>query len=284
LFYYFYPALFHSGHLKDIYIRTITGIFFLVAVIGSLLIHHLAFFALFFIFCGLAINEYYQMVLKGERRGRGVHFYLGGLIIYSLTGLIGLGYLDIRFAYLILLAFPLAMVPELFNRNSKSFKRVGIFFAGWLYIALPFGLMNALFLTRYSEDYFSGLLFGLFVIIWASDIFAYLIGSAIGKHRLFPSISPKKSWEGSFGGLVFGLIAAVVLSLVYPELSVAEWLIIALITIVAGTIGDLIESMIKREAGVKDSGKLLPGHGGILDRFDATIFAVPFIFVYVNLF
>lgn len=144
--------------------------------------------------------------------------------------------------------------------------------------------MNALFLTPQVDDYFSGLLIGLFVIIWSSDVFAYLVGSAIGKNRLFERVSPKKSWEGSIGGLSFALLAAYILSLIYPQISLVNWLVLAIIIVIAGTFGDLVESMLKREAGVKDSGTILPGHGGVLDRFDATIFAVPFVFVYVNLF
>ena len=284
MFYYIYRSYFQPDFLKDIYIRTITGIFFLVAVIGSILVHHLAFFALLFGFCGLAMNEFILIRAKGTSRKSAIPYYVFGLLNYTIIGLIGLGYLDIRFAFLILLTFPLLMVFELFNRFEDSWKRIGSFFSGWLYISIPFGLMNALYLTRFSESYFSGLLIGLFVIIWSSDVFAYLVGSAFGKHRLFQRISPGKSWEGSVGGLIFALLAAYVLSLFYQQISLVNWMVIALITVVTGTLGDLTESMLKREAGVKDSGILLPGHGGVLDRFDATIFAVPFVFVYVNLF
>ena len=270
--------------MKDIYIRTITGIFFLVAVIGSILVHHIIFFFLVFMFSGLAMNEFFLMAARGEKRKHSVPYYVLGLLNYVLTGLIGLGYLDIRYAFLILLTFPVLMVFELFNRSGNAWRRLGIFVTGWIYIPIPFGLLNALYLTRFADDYFSGLIIGLFAIIWSSDVFAYLVGSAFGRNRLFPRISPNKSWEGSIGGLIFALVAAYVLSLVYPQVDLLNWIIIAMMTVVSGTLGDLVESMLKREAGVKDSGNLLPGHGGVLDRFDATIFAVPFVFVYVNLF
>ena len=270
--------------MKEIYIRTITGIFFLVAIIGSILLHPLAFFGVSFFFCAVALNEFLIISSKGESRKSSIHYFIFGLFNYSVTGLIGLGYVDIRFAYLIILTFPVVIVLELFNKSESSWKRIGIYLTGWMYISIPFGLMNALFLTPQVEGYFTGFLIGLFIIIWSSDVFAYLVGSAIGKHRLFERVSPKKSWEGSVGGLIFALVAAYIMSLMYTQIGLINWFIIAIIIVITGTFGDLVESMLKREAGVKDSGTILPGHGGVLDRFDATIFAVPFVFVYVNLF
>ena len=127
------------------------------------------------------------------------------------------------------------------------------------------------------------LLIAVLVIIWCNDILAYLTGSFFGKHRLFERISPKKTWEGFAGGLIMALVAAFILSLFSSTLSVIEWLILALIIVLTATIGDLSESMLKRYAGVKDSGNLMPGHGGILDRFDAVLFATPFVFIYFKL-
>jgi phosphatidate cytidylyltransferase len=119
------------------------------------------------------------------------------------------------------------------------------------------------------------------VTVWVNDTFAYLTGSLIGKHRLYERISPKKSWEGSIGGLFFSLLIAALFAHYSNYISVDRALIIAILVVVFGSLGDLIESMLKRQAGVKDSGNLIPGHGGILDRFDATFFAVPFVFVYL---
>ena len=123
----------------------------------------------------------------------------------------------------------------------------------------------------------------MFVIIWTSDVFAYLAGSMFGKHKLMERISPKKTWEGSIGGLFFSLIAAYILSLLVPQLSLVEWMILTIIIVISGTLGDLVESLLKRNADVKDSGTIFPGHGGVLDRFDAVIFATPMVFVYINL-
>ncbi len=269
--------------MKDIYIRTITGALFLVAVIGSILLHPLTFFALMLVFAFLALNEFF--IISGSNNGRknNILFFIFGILFYAITGLIGLGYIDIRFSYFLLLMFPLSVLFELFRKNDASWLRVGTYFTAYLYISVPFGLLNALFLIPGKDGFFSGILIGLFVLVWTCDIFAYLSGSMFGRHRLFERISPKKSWEGSIGGLIFALIAAYILSIFYTELTLYQWMIMAVIIVITGTLGDLSASLLKRIAGVKDTGSIFPGHGGVLDRFDATIFATPFVFVYVNL-
>ena len=254
-----------------------------MAVLGSVLLHPIAFFSLMLVFTFLGLNEFFIISGINDGRKKNILFFVFGVFFYIITGLIGLGYLDIRFAYFLLLMFPLTIVHELFRKNDASWLRIGTYFTGYLYISVPFGLMNALYLVPGIDGYYKGVLLGLFVLVWTSDIFAYLTGSMFGKHRLFERISPKKSWEGSIGGLFFSLIAAYVLSLFLPEINLVNWMIMALIIVVTATLGDLGESLLKRNAGVKDTGKIFPGHGGVLDRFDATIFATPFVFVYVNM-
>lgn len=269
--------------MKDIYIRTITGALFLIAVIGSILLHPLAFFSLMLIFAFLSLNEFFLLSGSNNGRKQNLTYYTFGMLFYIITGLIGLGYIDLRFAYLLLLLFPLTIVNELFRTKDASWLRVGTYYTAFFYIAIPFGLMNALFLIPGEDSPTWGILIGLFTLVWTNDIFAYLCGSMFGKHRLFERISPKKSWEGSVGGLVFALVAAYVLSIFFTQLDVFEWLIMSVIIVITGTLGDLSESLLKRIAGVKDTGNIFPGHGGVLDRFDATLFATPFVFVYVNM-
>lgn len=268
--------------MKDIYIRTITGALFLVAVIGSILLNPLAFFGLALVFTFIGINEFF--ILSGTNNGRkkNIFYFIFNILTYSIIGLIGLGFLDIRFAYFLFLIFPLTICIELFRKNDPSWLRIGTYFTSYLYISVPFGLMNALYLIPGHETYTTAILIGLFVLVWSSDVFAYLIGSMFGKHRLFERVSPKKSWEGSIGGLAFAILAAYILSLFYTELSIINWIIMAVIVVITGTLGDLSASLLKRIAGVKDTGTLLPGHGGVLDRFDAVLFAAPFVFVYIN--
>lgn len=266
--------------------------FFVVAVIGSVLWHHLAFFGLMFLCAVIGMNEFFLLSGQNDGRKKNLAYYLFGMLIYTFIGLIGLGYLDKEYFFLLILLFPITVLLELFRKSGGSWARIGSYFAGWFYVAVPFGLLCVLFLTPAfenhgqlpaTETYFSGFLLGLFAIVWASDIFAYLTGSMFGKHKLFERLSPKKTWEGSLGGLIFALLAAYALSIIYDQLSLVEWMVLAVIIVVTGTFGDLSESFLKRQAGVKDSGKLFPGHGGMLDRFDATLFAAPFVVVYVNL-
>jgi phosphatidate cytidylyltransferase len=120
-----------------------------------------------------------------------------------------------------------------------------------------------------------------FLIIWTYDTFAYLTGILVGKHRLFPRVSPKKTWEGTAGGFIFGLAATFLLSKYFTDFDLLNWLIIASIIMVFGTFGDLSESLLKRSLNIKDSGNILPGHGGLLDRFDAVLMAAPAVFVYI---
>jgi phosphatidate cytidylyltransferase len=129
-----------------------------------------------------------------------------------------------------------------------------------------------------------GIVLGFFLLIWLNDTGAYFIGSLIGKHKLFERISPGKTWEGSAGGTLFALLTAWGLSYIFPQIDRTHWLILAIITVVTGTLGDLVESMLKRSLGIKDSGNILPGHGGMLDRFDAVLLSAPFVFVYLALF
>ena len=137
----------------------------------------------------------------------------------------------------------------------------------------------------YQQNNFAKfLIMGIFILIWVNDSFAYLVGKTIGKNKLFPSVSPKKTWEGTIGGLVFALVAAYFMSKYETNISLMQWFILAIVIVVTGSLGDLIESKFKRAAGVKDSGAILPGHGGMLDRLDSLIFAAPFAYLTINIF
>jgi phosphatidate cytidylyltransferase len=184
--------------------------------------------------------------------------------------------------YLVIIVLLVFIVPirELYRTDSNNpIPNIATTLFGIVYIAFPFGLMN--FMFRYKGIETFHLLLSMFVILWTADTFAYLVGSKIGKNRLFERISPKKSWEGSIGGAIAALIAAFIFSVYFKEMSLALWLGYALIIVVAGTYGDLIESMFKRSLNIKDSGNILPGHGGILDRFDAVFMAVPAAILYL---
>jgi phosphatidate cytidylyltransferase len=135
-----------------------------------------------------------------------------------------------------------------------------------------------------ANGYYPWILVGIFLIIWVYDSMAYLFGSLLGKHKIYESISPKKSWEGLVGGTVFALLTAYFNSLVFTEMDIARWMGISVLVVIFGTCGDFFESKLKRECGIKDTGTILPGHGGMLDRFDTVLFTTPVIYVWLNLF
>jgi phosphatidate cytidylyltransferase len=185
-------------------------------------------------------------------------------------------------AYLLfaLLILPLLLALELFRKKGNPFLNVATALIGLIWIVIPLALLNGFFLKGAEPGWMhSGSLLGFFLILWIYDSGAYIFGSLMGKHRMLERISPKKSWEGFIGGTLTGSLTAFLISASFREFSLLQWLLIATIIIIFGTIGDLVESMLKRSTGVKDSGTLLPGHGGILDRFDAVLLAAPAVFL-----
>jgi len=154
--------------------------------------------------------------------------------------------------------------------------------SGLIYILLPLSLI--LFITQNQLtgfEYNPEILIGTLFIIWTYDTGAYISGILLGKHKMAPSISPKKSWEGFFGGMVFAIIVGILFAKFTSLLNITDWVFLSIIIVLSGTAGDLFESLLKREAGVKDSGKIMPGHGGILDRFDSLFMVIPFVFLYL---
>ena len=181
---------------------------------------------------------------------------------------------------------------ELFRNKENPFQNIGYTILGLLYILPAFIFLSANANSFSKDAYSNGLLpikyepqfiLGFFLLIWVNDIFAYLVGMQIGKRKLFERISPNKTWEGTIGGGILTLVAACVIAIYFTEIAVIHWLVIAVIVTVAGTLGDLVESMLKRSLNVKDSGSILPGHGGILDRFDGVLLSSPFVCIYLLL-
>lgn len=188
--------------------------------------------------------------------------------------------------YLLLTILPLMALWSnfIFKQRKEFLQAVSISLAGLIYIALPFGLLFYISRSPLSDGLYNPeILIGTLIIIWTYDSGAYITGILFGKHKMAPAISPKKSWEGFFGGMVFAILAGFIFSRLASLLSTADWLILSIIIVLAGTAGDFLESVIKREAGVKDSGKIMPGHGGILDRFDSLLLIIPFVFLYIYL-
>ncbi len=173
-------------------------------------------------------------------------------------------------------------IIELFLQSKQPFQNIALLILAAIYVGLPFALLHAIGFVQ-GDGYYFGIVMGLMLMTWASDTGAYLVGSQFGKTPFLPRISPKKTWEGTLGGLLGTVLAGWGLSVLLPELPRTDWIVLACIVGVFGPLGDLVESMLKRSYGIKDSSNLLPGHGGVLDRFDAFLFMLPFVAVYLFL-
>lgn len=206
-----------------------------------------------------------------------------GMFLYTLTFLIQKDIMEYHYYYLVFPVAAGAFFIKLYNKSDlKPFTSIAYTFLGIVYVAIPFSLLHVCVFIKgfYSYEIMLGLLF----IIWASDTGAYFAGTKFGKTKLFERVSPKKSWEGSIGGTAAALLMALGIAYFYQDLHIYEWLILAGITVVTATYGDLVESLFKRSIAIKDSGSIIPGHGGFLDRFDGLLLAVPFILAYLILF
>lgn len=261
--------------------RSITALFFAAAMLASFLLGAVV-FELFYLALSMAcLLEFYRLVQSESLQPHVWPGLLMGLLFYSFsssTVQLGLGP-----AYPALLFIPLLwmFLRELYRKSENPFHQIAISLLGPVYSVLPFSFFYALAFR--SGDYSYQLPLGLLLLIWANDTGAYVFGVRFGKNRLFERHSPKKSWEGFLGGLAIGLISAWILSQYFTQIEFSDWLIVSLITSVLGTYGDLTESMLKRSLNTKDSGGLLPGHGGLLDRFDSLFFAAPAVYLFLYL-
>ena len=271
--------------LNNFWSRTLTGALFVIIIIGSILISQASFSILFLGVTLLAIREFY--ILVNHVKGLKVQLVPGMIaagVLYVSVALVSMDYVGKQLLIINLILPVMLFVNELYQKNETPIQNISLTLLGILYVSIPLALLNMFFNPGLVPgEYHPAALLGFFVILWSSDTFAYVSGKLIGRRKLFPRISPKKTWEGTLGGFLFGLIAAWILSEFYHDFSRANWLIIAGIIMIFGTFGDLAESLIKRSLKIKDSGRALPGHGGLLDRFDAALFAAPAVFIYINL-
>ncbi len=271
--------------MKNLIKRTITGLIFVALIIGSIIWNQYSFVILFLVITIFGLWEFYSLVKTTSiaRPQILAGIFSGGILFISMA-LVAMNIADVKILLINLVTIPLIFFIELFSKNKNPFTNISFSILGIIYIALPFSLLNFFFNIGLIPGVFRyEILLGFFIIIWMHDIFAYLTGITLGRHLLFKRISPKKTWEGSFGGVIFAILTAYIISLIFYDLSSIQWVIIALIITVFGTLGDLTESMFKRSMNIKDTGNILPGHGGILDRFDAVLMAVPFVYIYLKL-
>lgn len=264
--------------------RTLTG-FLLVSLIVVLVLFGNLLFNAFMLAVVLGCTyELHAVIQLTNKSLKGVsHLISGAVFVFVSMG----GYSEGHFAgYVPGLLALLVIVPlfaSLFINKPDAISQAFKALVPALYIALPLGLVPLFGQVVSADTTQPVMVLSLFILIWVSDTFAYLVGISIGRHRLFERISPKKSWEGALGGCVFSLLAAWVLFSITGLMSLPVWLGLAVIVVIFGIFGDLFESLLKRTAMMKDSGSLLPGHGGLLDRFDALLFVSPAAWVYLTL-
>ena len=263
--------------MRELIRRLLTGGVYVFILLAAVFLNSDAFDFLFMAF-GLACIYEYKRITKL----RGYYLFMAYLALWWL------------FIYLIQNKFTIALLlgatiginifllTYLLSKKKQKLPISMTFISGVFYIG---GGCIFLTLIPYTTPEFAKMLItGIFLIIWMNDSFAYLIGKQFGKNKLYPSVSPKKTVEGAIGGLVFGLLAAVLIAQIDPLLSLYQWLLLATVVVITGNLGDLLESKFKRVAGVKDSGAILPGHGGMLDRLDSLIFAAPFAYLLIIIF
>ena len=277
-----------SDKMKNLTVRTISGLILAVIVLGAIAWSQISFGVLIALLIVGGMYEFYELA-----RQRGAE-------PQRLIGLVsGLMFLLLNFAFISddiqilgaqknlfvsglafwFLLLPLMFFCELWRKKENPAANIGTTLMGVVYVAVPFSLV-CYFPIIATEEWNPWVMIGYIFIVWANDVFAYLVGMTFGKHHLFERISPKKSWEGFFGGVIGAFAMGLLIGHVL-DMNIYLWGGLAVVVSVTAVLGDLVESMFKRAAEVKDSGDLIPGHGGVLDRFDAMLLSAPFVFVYM---
>lgn len=269
--------------MKNLVIRTISGAALVAIMVFSIYMSSYWFGGLFLLVNILSLWEFYHLTEKME--GVSVDKWMaivGGALLFVIAYMVSFlgGRPSLFGVYFVCMASTLAF--ELFRKKNNPIQNLSATFFGHLYVAVPFSMFCFIEAATEHSKY---LLLAFFVIIWASDTGAYLVGRFLGKHKMFERISPKKTWEGFCGGLLFAVASGYIFYRVelVPSLHLEFWLALAILVFIFGVLGDLVESMFKRSLQVKDSGKMIPGHGGFLDRFDSALLSAPILYLLFSL-
>jgi phosphatidate cytidylyltransferase len=280
--------------VNNFWARTITGLSMVFILIAALYLNEWMFAAIFLAITVLGLWEFYGLVTSERCSPQKYFGTFTGIILY--LAVIWVKVLNRPGSFLLpdwmLFSFPfLTMLPlgllfisfivEIYRKKPDPLVNVSVTVIGVLYIALPLALLNLL--DSGQVQHFSGLpsiLTGYFILTWFYDTGAYLYGKQFGKHKFFERISPKKTWEGTIAGAVVAFLTATGLYYLAGDVPLVDWYMLTIIVLIFGTFGDLAESLFKRSLNIKDSGTILPGHGGILDRFDTLFISAPFVFLY----
>ncbi len=273
-----------NDKLKNLIVRTLSGVVMLALLLGAVLYSYASFLLLALLILVGGMWEFYRLArIDGARPQRWLGLTMGLLLfLFAISYFAEMTqpYASLYFLPFLLIVPSLMFLVELFSEKADLFRNVGVSLMGVAYVALPVSLLIGIPLLINPLDWDPWSLLWYIFIIWANDVFAYLVGITLGRHKMCPSISPKKSWEGFVGGVVGAIVAGYVAACLLNA-DPLLWCGLALVASVMGVLGDLVESQLKRRVGVKDSGSLIPGHGGMLDRFDALLLATPFVFLYL---
>ena len=278
--------------MKNLMVRTLSGLVLVAVFVGAVLGSQWSFGALLLLILVGGQTEFYKLA---RETGLSPQRWMGlavGVLLFALNFIVFRQFSRSvtdeaggAVLYLLLyigLLLPTLFVCELFRRSATPLANLGATLLGVLYVAVPLSLLLYVPVLAGDGVWRPETVLCYIFIIWANDVFAYLVGMTFGRHRLCERLSPKKSWEGFFGGLA-GAVATGLAAAYAPEANYWVWGGLALVASLSGVAGDLVESMFKREAGVKDSGQVIPGHGGVLDRFDALLLSAPYVFLYLLL-
>jgi len=291
--------------MKNVLTRSLSGLLLIIVVIGSVWFNSFSNYLLFLFILVVGLFEFYRLAKSVDYHPNQKIGLFVGILTYTISYLIAANILMFDMFILILPLLLFVFISELYRQYKYPIINISITILGLFYVVLPLSLIHFIVftiqpsnnletvdiinilpsLTVNSSDvyYHSFIIIGYFIIQWVSDTGAFVFGVSLGKHRLFERISPKKSWEGAIGGFIATVGAAFLTHYLYPQLDLIHWIIISLIITFFGIFGDLIESLFKRSVSIKDSGRIMPGHGGILDRFDSTLIALPMVYFYLKI-
>ncbi|MCC9136615.1 phosphatidate cytidylyltransferase [Pontibacter silvestris] len=268
--------------LSNLQQRVIVGVLGVTVFIGAICFSEWTYFLLFLGLTLLGIAEFYRLMeVQGILPNKQAGLVVGALFFIAVF-LIEKEMLAMEVLFLIVPLCFLVFILELYRKKPLPFTNIAFTLMGVAYVAGPFGLLHLLGYLK--GEYSWQPILGVMLLIWAADTGAYIFGKNFGKHKLLERVSPGKTWEGWAGGTALAVVVGYVLALFFTDLALYQWIGVAVLIAVFGVLGDLVESLLKRSLGVKDSGTLLPGHGGILDRFDSLLMAVPFIVAFLKVF
>ena len=283
--------------MNNFIVRTLTGVAFVAVLVASIVYNPFSFGALFAVVSALSTMEFCNIVNKQAGVQTNVFIsILASLMLFFAIFAYSCGYANavllipssVFLPYLLTIIY--LLVSQLYSGRENALASWAFTMMGQLYVALPFALLNCIAFVPYPQSsmgtaYIFMYPLAVFLFLWSSDSGAYCVGSLLGKkipYRLFPSISPNKSWIGSIGGTLLAVGVGAIISRFEPSLTLLQWMGFGLVVAIFGTWGDLVESQIKRQLGIKDSGNVLPGHGGMLDRFDSSLLAIPASLIYLH--